>query len=514
MQAAAGAVLVVLGADPVVEFGTRLASWVDTPAAEMTERLQGALVVAAPLLEAGEALTPLLDRIDELSDEDFLARLAGLRGGFAALSPADRDRLLRAVADRVGPVDAELGASPEAHAAWLAADLAGREAVLRLSLAFSESIVDSTAPGPRRVDATHRWRLILGRQRNALPPSMRRFAAALDELYGAGRGEGSYEVDGQGGGRDPSFPGVREWTEELDALFGAEVREEVLARAAAAGRLDVALALDPSSVRPSVELLHAVLTLAGGMSEARLGRLRPLVARLVAVLTAQLARRLRPALTGVTSPRRTRRRTGVLDLAGTVRANLRTARRDPDGRTLVIPERPVFRTRSRRGVDWRLVLVVDVSGSMEESTIWAALTGSILAGVPALRTHFLTFSTEVVDLTDRLDDPLALLLGVRVGGGTDIARALRYARDLVTVPTRTLVVVVSDFEESEPVTRLLGEVRTLVASGCTLLGCASLDDRGAARYSVGVAEQLVAAGMPVAAVSPLELARWVGDKVS
>jgi Mg-chelatase subunit ChlD len=150
---------------------------------------------------------------------------------------------------------------------------------------------------------------------------------------------------------------------------------------------------------------------------------------------------------------------------------------------------------------------------MEASTVWAALTAAVLAGVPAVSTHFVAFSTEVLDLTDHIDDPLSLLLEVRVGGGTNIARGLRHARELVTVPSRTLVVLISDFEEGGPVGPLLGEVRALVDAGCQVLGCASLDDEGRPRYSAGVAGQLVGAGMPVAALSPLELARWVGERV-
>ena len=146
--------------------------------------------------------------------------------------------------------------------------------------------------------------------------------------------------------------------------------------------------------------------------------------------------------------------------------------------------------------------------------IWSAITAAVLAGVPALSTHFVAFSTEVVDLSDRVDDPLGLLLEVRVGGGTHIAAGLRYAQGLITVPSRTLVVVVSDFEEGYPLGGLLNTTRSLVSSGATVLGCASLDDAGRPRYSVPVAGQLVAAGMPVAALSPLELARWVGDKVA
>ncbi|MDX3133068.1 VWA domain-containing protein, partial [Streptomyces europaeiscabiei] len=365
---------------------------------------------------------------------------------------------------------------------------------------------------------TDRWRLLLGRESEKLPQDARRYAHALDELYGTGRGEGSSDLgrgtgQGRGGGQDASFPTAREWAEELDALFGAEVREEVLARAADQGRTDVLAELDPKAVRPSVDLLTSVLSLAGGMPEQQLARLRPLVRRLVDELAKELATRMRPALTGLATPRPTSRPGGRLDLARTLRANLAHARRTADGRTVVVPERPVFSTRSRKEADWRLVLVVDVSGSMEASVIWSALTAAVLGGVPTLSTHFLAFSTDVIDLTDRVDDPLSLLLEVRVGGGTHIAAGLAHARSLVTVPSRTLVVVVSDFEEGYPLGGLLGEVRALAGSGVHLMGCAALDDTGTPRYSVPVAQQLVAAGMPVAALSPLALARWVGDRL-
>ncbi|MFG2822247.1 DUF5682 family protein [Kitasatospora sp. NPDC048365] len=367
-----------------------------------------------------------------------------------------------------------------------------------------------------RLAPADRWRLLLGREPERLPEHARRYAHALDELYGAGRGEGAGDLtggSGSGGGQEASFPTAREWSAELEALFGADVREEVLAAAADAGRTDVLAELDPASVRPSVELLTSVLNLAGGMPEHQLARLRPLVRRLVDELARELATRLRPALTGLATPRPTRRPGGRIDLPRTLRANLAHTRRLEDGRTVVVPEQPVFSTRSRREADWRLILVVDVSGSMEASVIWSALTAAVLGGVPTLSTHFLAFSTQVADLTERVSDPLSLLLEVKVGGGTHIAGALAHARSLVTVPSRTLMVVVSDFEEGYPLGGLLGEVRALASSGVHLMGCAALDDAGAPRYSVPVARQLVAAGMPVAALSPLALARWVGDRL-
>ena len=127
--------------------------------------------------------------------------------------------------------------------------------------------------------------------------------------------------------------------------------------------------------------------------------------------------------------------------------------------------------------------------------------------------RFVAFSTEIVDLSEHVSDPLALLLEVAVGGGTHIAKGLRYARGLVRVPQRTIVVCVSDFEEGFAIDGLLAEVRALVEAGVTCLGVAALDDRAAPRYAVPIAEQVVAAGMPIAAVTPLELARWIGERI-
>jgi len=359
-----------------------------------------------------------------------------------------------------------------------------------------------------------RWRLILGRERDKLPPRAGRAARSLDELYGGGHGEGSRsDLSGSGGGKEASFACAREWSEELEDLFGKEVRDEVLGRALERGRLAAAMELDPVAVKPSVELLERVLSLKGGLSEAHLPRLRRLVARVVEELVKELATTVKPALTGLTTTRPTRRPGGPLDLRRTVEANLRTLRPSPDGDLKLIPERLIFRSRAKRGLEWRVVLVVDVSGSMEPSVIYSAVMAAILSGLPAVSVSFLTFSTEVIDLTEHVDDPLALLLEVSVGGGTHIAHGLRHARDQLTVPPRSLVLLVTDFEEGYPVSGLLAEVRALVETGARCLGLAALDDRGEPRFNRAVAELVAGAGMPVAALTPLELARWIGEQM-
>jgi Mg-chelatase subunit ChlD len=541
MQGAATAARVLLDRASGESAGETLGSWVDaatgaTGRASLAGRLKGLLIVAGPRLEIDSGLLGgLIARVEALSDADFLERVAALREGFDTLSPAARQRLLDELAARHGldpggrrALDAVLQKDPVELAYLAEADRRGMAWLDRLGpvdLARTSEMSDKPArealiakvealgEPARKLGPMDRWRLILGRERDRLAATLRPVARALDELYGAGRGEGSRSDLSGGGGREEPFPSVREWSGELEALFGSRVREEVLGRAAVRGRGSAVLALEPETVVPSVELLEQVLSLKGALPESQMGGLRRLVARIVAELVRQLAARVQPALAGLTVPKPTRRPGGRLDLRRTIHRNLRTVRMGPAGHPTVVPEQPLFRGRSRKSLDWRIILVVDVSGSMEASVIYSALMAAILGGLPAISVHFLAFSTEVIDLTHRVSDPLGLLLEVSVGGGTNIAQALRHARQLVTVPSRTLLVTVSDFEEGFSVEALVGEVRSICESGVKALGLAALDDAGKPRYDVAVAEQVAAAGMPIAALTPLELAAWVGEQI-
>ena len=549
ISGAAGACLVLTGASTMEQLAERVVGWIDTAThrgarSALRERLRGLFAAAEPLLNAGPyLLEALVGCIGAQPDQEFLERLPALRGGFRDVAASERDRILRAVEQLIGTVvETSPGGSisPVDLADAASADAAGRRALLAAGLPLpvepggggaaaanapnatdatdvtTQKAVTRAAVGAQVLTPVDRWRLILGREQEQCGASARRYGVALDELYGSGSGAGSGAQGGRGGtsgGRESAYPTVREWSAELEALFGSGIREEVLAAAVSEGRIDAAMEIDPATVTPNVELLRNVLSLSGHMPEAALAKLRPLVRRIVDELVKQLANQLRPALHGLTSPRPTSRPGGRLDFDRTVRANLATARRGPDGRVTLLPERPVFHTRVRKSAQWRLILVVDVSGSMESSAIWSALTAAVFAGISTLDTRFLAFSTEVLDFSERVSDPLSLLLEVSVGGGTHIAAGLAHARSLMTVPSRTLIVTISDFEEGYPLGGLLAEVRKLAESGATLLGCASLDDNGTPRYSVPIAQAVAAAGMPVAALSPLELAAWVGEKI-
>lgn len=555
MRGAAAGALAQLDHLPPTELAALLQGWIDGATDRSgRRRLQQALAgLSQVLLSRMQSEPAWLDGMNatlaSLDDSSFLERLPALRGGFAEVSPADRARLLELrlaeLTERGSALDALVAsgihqADPEQAAATIArcraADLAGREAVVslfpELEPLLSESDRSSLAavgtgasPQPSRqlpagqITLADRWRMILGVPPQSSLPAAQRASASLDQLYGRGRGEGSRgglarrPKSGVGGGTEAPQPSAAQWAEDLESLFGSDVCQEVLGEAATAGRVAAVELLDAESVQPSVELLQQVLALAGSVPEAKLQKLRQLARRITEQLARQLAVRLQAALSGLSTPRPTRRRNRRLNLPRTIRANLAHCHRRSDGRPTIIAEQLIFNAPAKRQMDWHLTFVVDVSGSMSASVVYSALVAAILDALPALSVRFLTFSTEVIDLSAQVEDPLSLLLDVQIGGGTNIGLGLRAARAGIKVPSRSIVVLVSDFEEGVSVGQMLAEVRALVDAGVKCLGLAALDDTGVARFHQGYAQMMASVGMAVAAVSPEKLASWVGDQI-
>jgi Mg-chelatase subunit ChlD len=198
------------------------------------------------------------------------------------------------------------------------------------------------------------------------------------------------------------------------------------------------------------------------------------------------------------------------DWRGTLRRSLRHY--DPRRRRLALAE-PRFFAQNTRRLPWTVILCVDQSGSMADSVIHSAVMAGILAGLPLLRLRLVVFDTSVVDLTDRVDDPVEVLMSVQIGGGTDIGKALRYAESIVDQPQRTVVVLVSDFCEGASPGVLMATCRRLRESGVTLLGLASLDTGANAAYDRAMAERLAETGMEIAALTPRHFADWLARVV-
>jgi Mg-chelatase subunit ChlD len=372
-------------------------------------------------------------------------------------------------------------------------------------------------------DVQVRWRLVLGRfAQDHLPepstPEDQRRAALLDTLYERAHAErgvrGAEPEEERQGGLGRGRMSVPEWVQGVRTLFPRETAEVVERHALERFGL-TELLTDPDfleRVTPDPALLAQALAFA----ERLRGPARAAVRRLAARVVEDLTRRLAPEVRRVMGRRLHRREHGpvraaaALDVKGTLRRNLRHW--DPERRRLGVRE-VLFFARNQQRLPWHVVLLVDQSASMLPSLIHATVVGAVLAGLPGLSVRMALFDTEVVDVSAEVQDPVAILMGVHLGGGTDIGRALRYAEQEVEDPRRTVVVVVSDFEEGADPTALVAVVRRMAGAGVKVLGLAALDDEARPAYDRDMASRLADAGMQLAALTPGKLAAWLAEVI-
>ncbi|MDL9936587.1 VWA domain-containing protein [Gordonia sp. ABSL1-1] len=387
-----------------------------------------------------------------------------------------------------------------------------------------------------------RWRLVLGRyaQPQLGAPQegspIERQAQALDFLYGrAYAGRGVLDADGGGqqpgggpgpgggdlgpGGGDQSDPRVTHWLGEIHDLFPPDVSEVIVHHALERFGLTEVMA-DPRVLRdvtPSPELLALLLTLRRTLPAAVDAQLR----RMVTEVVDELRRRLEPEVRRVLAGARRGYTHSPLpvaanfDVQGTIRRNLKNY--DPNRRRLVTTDLRFFDRHARR-LSWDVIICIDQSGSMAESVIHSAVLAAILAGLPNLRTALIVFDTSIIDLSAHADDPITVLMSVQLGGGTDIGQAVRYATTLVENPTRTIVVLITDFCEGGPPSELVRAVGALVEGGVRTLGLASLAEQSPGRpvphYDRAMAQRLADEGMEIAACTPRQLADWLVEATS
>jgi uncharacterized protein with von Willebrand factor type A (vWA) domain len=362
-----------------------------------------------------------------------------------------------------------------------------------------------------------RWRLALGRHAQAelgaaeLTRDQSRIDQAMEALYGRAHAERGYRP-GRGGSLDASKVVAPRWLDEVKALFPKSVFETIQGHAVERFGLAEVLA-NPEALKrlePNLDLLKVVLAFRGRADPAAAGVIREIVRQVV----EEMRRRLETAIVRAFSGARNRfrrsqpRRMANFDIRATVRANLRTYQPD---RRAIVAEQLRFTSRQRRQTPWTVILCVDQSGSMLTSLIHASVMASILAALPAISVKLVVFDTSVVDLSDRLDDPVDLLLSVQLGGGTDIGKAVAYCEGLVTQPSRTVLALISDFEEGASPSALVRAVRRLAEARVTLIGLAALGPDGEPTYDRDMAERLAAAGMSVAALTPDRFAGWLAE---
>ena len=353
-----------------------------------------------------------------------------------------------------------------------------------------------SAPTPEQL---RRWRLILGEPADALTEST---GLSSDDLRMDKALSGLYDQESRGGSLDGSNPNVARWLGDIRKFFPSTVVQVM--QQDAIERLDLhQLLLEPevlSQVEVDVHLVSTILSLNHLIPEQTKSTARAVVQKLVDQLMRKLEQPTRAAVQGALARnlRNPRPRHNEIDWDRTIRANLHTYQSEYK---TIIPEKLIGFGRKQSSLK-DVVLCIDQSGSMAASIVYSSIFGAVLASLPSLSTRFVLFDTAVVDLTDDLDDPVELLFGTQLGGGTDIHKALRHCEDHITRPSDTTMILISDLEEGGDQRPMIKTAARLKESGVTLITLLALSDEGQPWYSKTHAAQFAALGIPVFACTP------------
>jgi len=362
-----------------------------------------------------------------------------------------------------------------------------------------------------------RWRLILGPPPAGAADGMLSGAnaaiAASDQLAAVDRSLDFLYGDrpaGRDGGLGASQPYVPTWLGDIRRYFPRDV-VAFMEREAIERRGLKQLLLEPESLQQlekDVSLVATILGFKHLMPERTRETARAVVREVVEELRKRLETQTRQAVLGALrrdrhTPLRVLRN---LDLRRTVRAGLRHYQPELGA---IIPERIYFYGNQQRYHEWRVIVLVDQSGSMAESVVYASIIAAVFASLPALDSRLVFFDTAVADVSDQLSDPVEVLFGARLGGGTDIARAVRYGASLVTQPEKTLFLLISDLYEGGDGEELLRQLGWLVESRARVLCVLALTDSGRASFDRQRARQVAALGVPTFAATPKRLVEAV-----
>ncbi|MFC5702558.1 VWA domain-containing protein [Cohnella faecalis] len=335
-------------------------------------------------------------------------------------------------------------------------------------------------------------------------------AAIYDDTEAAGGG--TLASPGAGGasrsaGLGKSSPRLAKWLGDVRALFPPDIVSVIQADAIERKGLQQLL-FEPellSQVKPDIQMVATLMSLRGQIPEKAKETARRLVHSVVEEIVKRMEQELRRAVTGALNRRQHSPLPSAsgLDWKTTIRRNLRNYDRE---RGIVIPEKIYFFDRARRSKEWTVILDIDQSGSMAGSVIYASIVGSIFASMPSLDTRVVVFDTEVVDLSEQCaHDPVDMLFGIQLGGGTDINKSISYCETFIREPKKTLFILVSDLYEGGNQAEMIRRLGEMHQAGVKTMCLLALSDEGVPSYDERVATKLAKFGIPSFGCSPNRL---------
>ena len=358
-----------------------------------------------------------------------------------------------------------------------------------------------------------RWRLILGAETEqsfsgmgGAPLSQEELLmdSALGAIYG-GPGEGFGE-SGRGAGKGPSSPVISKWLGDLRSLFDPEtvavVQNDAIERKGLKQLLLEPELLD--TLEPDLNLASTLLMLKDQIPKKSKEAARAFIRRIVEEINRLLENDMRRAVTAALNRRAHSPlpAAAALDFPYTIRRNLKNYNKELGA---ILPERVWFFDRASRVNRWHVILDIDQSGSMGQSILYSSVMACVLASMSAVRTSVVAFDTQIMDLTPLCADPVDLLFGFQMGGGTDIAKSVAYCQELVESPAKTLFFLISDLDEGGNRAALLRRLEELKASGVTAVVLLAIADGGKPYYDAQTAQRVAAMDIPCFACAPEKL---------
>ena len=362
----------------------------------------------------------------------------------------------------------------------------------------------SIPPGAQ--SGVQRWRLVLGREAESTCGTPLGAAAEMDKalsaLYDPEGPDGMHSKERRGG-RGGSAPSVARWLGDIRKYFPASVVQVM--QHDALERLNLReMLLQPEmlrNVQADVHLVANLIALSRVIPAGTKETARMVVRKVVDELMKRLDEPLRAAISGALdrSQRNRRPRHSEIDWNRTIRSNLKHWQAEFH---TIVPETLLGYGRKAHRPQREVVLCIDQSGSMAASVVYSSIFGAVMASLPAVATKLVVFDTAVVDMSEQLDDPVELLFGVQLGGGTDINAAVAYCQSIIREPRNTILVLISDLYEGGVEAMLLRRAAELVDSGVQFITLLALSDEGAPAYDRDLAGKLAALGVPSFACTP------------
>ncbi len=363
-------------------------------------------------------------------------------------------------------------------------------------------------------DRFQRWRLVLGKaaedtlskaagsRPGAMLDSDQR---AMDDALGA-------IYDGSPGGKRGAGLGagkgsVAKWLGDVRKYFDKDIVVTIQKDAIERDEKLKVLLFEPellAEVTPSVEMVGTLLSLKNMVPERAKEAARQIVRAVVDEIMKRMKSAVERAVRGALDRSRHQPLPSLpnIDWKRTIRRNLKNYVAD---KRTIIPERFFFWARQHRRKEYNVIVCMDQSGSMAESVVYGSVMGAIFATIPSLETHVVAFDTEVVDLTDACSDPVDMLFGVQLGGGTDIDRAVAYCQGFVKDPRKTLFILITDLYEGGNERRLVERMKSMTESGVRAVCLLALSDSGVPSYDEALARQMANVDVPCFACTPNKL---------